>query len=396
MIEAELTVRTLAPMALRATRAALQFAPGLRHIPGTALRGSLTEQYLQNGQPEDKIFHSLFLEEKVLFSDLHPVSPDENGKLPPGISRPLPATARACKRHKLRHPGSLTDSLLRLELAAVLDHRRPLDKEEWSRCPTCENDRDRLVGIYTSGSDFKSVDAYLRLSTGASINRATGTAEKEQLFSFDVLEEGQFFRGRLRFQDMSLLEDLKRLTPIGGTLRLGMGKSRGLGRLEVVNWQESRRTEKHLEQRWDQLNMAVRRLWRHFEAAEPEGEYFSLTLESSLIQRDPHLLWPQTGIPDPPELDLPADVEPRRCVLNTTVIQGWNAALGLSKADAPALGPGTVLLYRLGDTAQRTSVLGRLKQIENKGIGERRAEGFGRALVCDPFHFRWTLQEVGE
>lgn len=397
MIEVELTVRTLSPLALRGSRAALQFAPGLRYIPGMALRGALAEQYLRDGRPENPIFHSLFLEEKVLFADLLPVPLEPNGTLSAKITKLLPATARACKRHKLRHPESLTDSLLRLELAAVLNRGTPLYDEVWQKCPVpeCGNDRDRLSDIYIVPDSLEKVDVHLRLSAGTSINRATGIAEGEQLFSFDVLEEGQYFRGCLRLRDSALLEHLQRLAPAGSILRLGMGKSRGLGKLEIVNWREFRQPAPSVEQRWTQFNEAVQRLWRHFGVGEPEGEYFSLTLESSLIRRD-EILWAQTGVPKPAELGLPANVEPRRCVLNTTVIQGWNAALGLPKADAPALAAGTVLLYRLTDPNQKDAVLNRLRQIEEEGIGERRAEGFGRVHVCDPFHFRWTLQEVGE
>ena len=399
MIEVELTVRTLSPLALRANRAALQFAPGLHHIPGTALRGALAEQYLQNGQPEDEAFRALFLEERVFFPDLYPVSLDVNGQPLPGMTRPLPATARACKRHKLGHPDSLTDSLLRLELAVMLGQGVPLREPAWEKCPACDNNRDRLTGAYTGPDGFKKVDAHLRLITGTGINRVTGTAEGEQLFSFDALEEGQCFQGRLRLQDgtaKALLAKLEELVPTGSTLRLGMGKSRGLGLLEVISWRESSGAESLLEVRWAQLNKAVQRLWRHFEAGEPEGEYFSLTLESSLIRRDRRLLWPQTDIPNASELGLPGDIKPGRCVLNTVVIQGWNAALGLPKADTPALGPGTVLLYRLVDPTQKEAVLKRLRQIEDEGIGERRGEGFGRVRACDPFHYYWTLQEVGE
>lgn len=397
MIEVELTVRNDSPLALRANRAARQFAPGLRYIPGTTLRGALAAQYLQSRQA-DRDFHTLFLEECVFFPDLNPVPLDANGQPLPETSRPLPATARACKRYGAEHLDSLSDSLLRLELAAVLGQGTPLREQDWKTCPVCANDRDRLSGAYVGLVRFKKADAHARLITGTSINRATNTVEETQLFSFDALEEGQFFRGWLQLQDAmaeTLLAQLQELAPAGGTLRLGMGRSRGFGQVKIIGWREPRKTETSLEDRWANLNHAAQRLWKAFKAGEPQGEYFSLTLESGLIRRD-ELLRPATGIPTTVELGLPEIVEPGRCALNTLTVQGWNAALGLPKTDTPALGPGSVLLYRLTDPTQKETVLARLKEIEREGTGERRTEGFGRIRACDPFHYYWTLQEVGK
>jgi CRISPR-associated protein Csx10 len=394
MIEVELTIRTCSPLALRASRAALQFAPGLGHIPGTTLRGALAAQYLQGGQPDDS-FAALFLEERVFFPDLYPVPPDAEGQPRQETARPLPVTACACKRYGAGHPESVTDSLLRLELANVLDQGTPLQEQEWKRCPVCGNRRDRLRGAYAGLDGFDKADVHMRLITGTSINRATGTVEETQLFSFDALEEGQFFRGRLRLQaerSQTLLTQLQELAPVGSTLRLGMGRSQGFGRAAVVGWQKPYLTQDPLEERWAQLNRAARKLWKD---AELEGEYFCLTLESGLVRRDT-LLRPLTSIPSAAELGLPEGVEPRRCALNTFTLQGWNAALGLPKTDTPALGPGTVLLYRLVDPTQKRAVQTRLKDLEREGMGERRAEGLGWMRACDPFHSYWTLQEVGE
>lgn len=408
-MEVELIIRTRSPLVLRASRAALQFAPGLRYIPGTTLRGALAMRYLHS-HPPDRDFAALFLEEQVYFTDLYPVpGADSNtGSLRSETAGPLPATARACKRYGASHLDSLTDSLLRLELLRIAREKgmRLRSNEEWKaweKCPTCHekgvaNDRDRLTGTYVGLEGFKKIDTPLRLITGTSINRATGTVEESQLFSFDALEEGQYFQGRLRLQDdtaETLLPKLTELAPVRSTLRLGMGKSRGFGRVEVVRWREWHEVERPLEVRWTQFNTATQRLWQHFGVGKPEGEFFSLTLRSGLIWRD-GLLRPQTSMPTATELGLPPSVESCCCVLNTTTVQGWNAALGLPKADTPALGPGSVLLYRLTDPAQKEATLTRLKAIEREGLGERQAEGFGRLHPCDPFHSFWTLREVGE
>ena len=72
-------------------------------------------------------------------------------------------------------------------------------------------------------------------------------------------------------------------------------------------------------------------------------------------------------------------------------VSGWNAALGLPKEDDRAIAAGSVFFFEyLGDNPDSLSQ--RLKCLESAGLGERRSEGFGRVIVCDPFH--WEVNEL--
>ncbi len=390
MIELELTLETEAPLVLRASRTSAQFTPTLTCIPGVALRGALALRYLrQGGQPEDGLFRTLFLTRAVSFGSLFP---SKNGI----TGRPLPLSAVACKRYKAKHKESVGDSLLRLELADVLGSLEPLD--EWETCPDCEaqfpdvqpNKRDRLSGYYLEQDEFETIKPAVRMLTGVGISRTTGTAAQGILFSMEAIEEGQCFKGRVRLdgdEAERLVDRVKELAPEGKVLRLGAARSRGQGRVRVVGWQAVNNKGPSLAERWDALNAVVRHLWtRH--GAEPEGEYFTLTLESPLILRDKCLRPMRPDDLGTEAFGLPVEAERRRFILNEVVLQGWNAAWHLPKRDIPAFGMGSVFLFRVR-AGERDAVLARLEEIEQKGLGERRNEGFGRVRVCDPFHYRF-------
>lgn len=84
-----------------------------------------------------------------------------------------------------------------------------------------------------------------------------------------------------------------------------------------------------------------------------------------------------------------------RHVLVPAVARGWNARQGLPKEDEPAVGRGSVLLFQ-AEPGKVDALLPRLKEAEEKGIGRRREEGFGRVQVCDPFHYQFLSAELEE
>jgi len=389
MIELELTLETDAALVLRARRTSVQFTPTLTYIPGVVLRGALALDYLgRGGRPEDELFRRIFLSGAVSFG---PLFLSKNGV----AGQPLPLSAVACKRYGAKHLRSVGDSLLRLELADVMKSLRPLDG--WDDCPDCyerdpnhPNKRDRLTGYYLEQDEFATIKPAVRMLTGVGVSRASGTAAQSILFSMEAIEEGQTFEGRVQIdgdEAEELVERLKGLALKGSTLRLGAARSRGQGRVRVMGWQSVNPQGPSLTERWEVLNAVVRRLWRQYKV-EPEGEYFTLTLESPLILQDACLRPLRADDLKAEIFGLPSGVERRHSILNEIIVQGWNAAWRLPKRDTPAFGMGSVFLFRV-PARQRHAVLSRMEEIEKEGLGERRHEGFGRVWVCDPFHYRF-------
>jgi hypothetical protein len=160
----------------------------------------------------------------------------------------------------------------------------------------------------------------------------------------------------------------------------------------VQGWDSPRTERKLLRQRWEDLNKAVRRLWDICDLV-PTGQYFSLTLQSHLAMRD-KAGQPLLGNIGPVDFKFPAEVERCRSVLNAVAVPGWNAVLGLPKADIWALSRGSVLLLRLPLQTDPGPTLARLAELEQDGGGEHRSEGFGRMIACDPFHSYFTLRDL--
>lgn len=371
-----LTLQLRAPLALHQTRAGVQYVNTLDYIPGTALRGALAEAYLaEHGSPDDT-FRALFLSEQVQYGDLWPSVEGKGTTL-------LPATARACKRHGLKHGESFRDALL--DVWANSDDRR--------KCPECGEPLDRVSGYLCSLEPPESLAPRSRLRVNTAIERSTGTVAREMLFTQHTLigqrkAQGKFelvlFRGTVRLADSSLKEPLETL--LKAPLFLGSGRSRGLGEVEVKTWAEAPAGEP-LEERWRKFNETVQRA-----GGDPDVRYFSLTLLSHLALRD-NLLRPVLGEITPQHFGLPdtaswvryPDSDRPVLFLSAVTIPGWNAALGMPKPDTVALARGSVLLGQC-DANQEQDVLNQLARIEAEGVGERRNEGFGRVAVCYPVH----------
>ena len=76
---------------------------------------------------------------------------------------------------------------------------------------------------------------------------------------------------------------------------------------------------------------------------------------------------------------------------DTVAVGGWNAATGLPKERAMAIRRGSAFLYRYRHDDHDT-VVAALALAETCGVGERRAEGYGRIRVSDPFH--WEVHDL--
>ena len=76
---------------------------------------------------------------------------------------------------------------------------------------------------------------------------------------------------------------------------------------------------------------------------------------------------------------------------STARVTGWNEIWGTPKLHECAIEPGSVFLFAWkGDVDDE--LYQALFRLEESGIGLRRAEGFGRVCVSDPFHLEGMLR----
>src|SRR5262249_13977871 len=130
--------------------------------------------------------------------------------------------------------------------------------------------------------------------------------------------------------------------------------------------------------------------------------FFTLTLYSPAILRDPLLRYRGSIdektlyelVMDLPvdNINLPADnIELIYQNASTRRITGWNELWGTPRVNEFAIDTGSVFLFAFKAEASN-DLYQALFRLEEVGIGQRRAEGFGRVCISDPFHLEVELR----
>jgi CRISPR-associated protein Csx10 len=184
------------------------------------------------------------------------------------------------------------------------------------------------------------------------------------VYQYESLEGGQSFQAVIICEHDSDAERLREL--LGERLRLGGSRSGGYGGVKVVE-------PKIL----DGTN------WHEYGISRSEGtpRTISITLLSDVILRDGRGQY-TIGAEVVAETISPIlgrvrlRVFPERTFIRGTLIGGFNRKWGLPLTQTPALRMGSVIVFKIeGDDEPTAEQFARL---ESRGIGERRAEGFGR------------------
>lgn len=390
----------------------------IEYISGSTLRGALAEAYLsRNNRTADGVFEQLFLSGEISYGNLYP-------RQEAGESFPLPLSAHSCKHkegfqqtdpdeHDDNH--GVVELLLDVAEYAIKSKQGiSMDTRRQDECLECGAPLEPFTGFYeqTLAGNYHKVKLPKRVITRSATDDRTHTAERGQLYSLEVLETpddaSTAFGGEIicsKPEAATLFE--QHLSPIieNHSLFVGTAKSRGLGEIKTQElggisqyaWQECRTPLKgeisgensdQEEGRFVAFQRAV------VERGIADGRlYFSVTLFSDAILQDEYfcclpsltaerLAW-EAGLPT-------ENLERIEYFTSTRQISGWNAALRCPKPQLTAIVKSSSFLFAaLGvDEAQ---LLTKLSALERRGVGERRAEGFGRIVICDPFH---TKREV--
>jgi CRISPR-associated protein Csx10 len=334
-------------------------------IPGTTLRGALAGAYLErNGRKVDDGFKDLFLRKMVRFGDARVNQAD-----------PWPLSARECKLEPDRHPR------VDLLIGAAAKATR-ID------CPECSGKRAAPRGFFKKKSralSSWSEPVHSRRIAHVQIHPGLLRAEHGQFHSARTIEPGQTFFGQIDCSE-PVEAALRDLTGEWRHLYLGRGRSRGQGRVRLSLEPWVSRFSAGMEERIRDLNLRA--------AVVPgfEGKViFSCTFVSPAILYDDWLFFRSTLDPT----DLSADLDSYRATFpgfsRLEPVAGWHAAAGLPKFEAEAICAGSCFLFDKDSAeTEREVEYGRLARIlaevERRGIGERRDEGFGEAVICHPFH----------
>lgn len=367
-------------------------AGALDYIPGSALRGALAAAYLAETGDDEKsdFFKQVFLSGESRFGNLYP-----NGGFP------IPLTALTCRLT----PGFITDgghgvfdSLLKLLLgngeAHCIQHGE-----------TAEVDLGRFTGFYVKrNGSFRKASAPKRIIARTALDQSHGTSKHGMLYAMEAVEEGTVFIGYVKIKrenweklvgtfpcaiENGRTDDLKRV------LSIGSARTRGLGEISLIEWREIKdvsiygRDPENLEVRFDKFNEMLRKSL----PTENDTFYFTIGLDSDLLLLDDHMrsmtyLAPEvlaSGLRDSNESKAILNAICVASVSSYRTVIGWNQKIGLPKANQVAISKGSVFLYKACGV-KKENLLPALRALELEGVGERKNEGFGGIVVCDPFH----------
>ena len=435
-----LNLETLSPLAIRSDHAPTG-AESASYISGTALAGSLAAVYRLYHQQEDSAqFEQLFLSGQVYYPDLYPAS-FASEKMRKDLNAPvyaLPKTAQSCKRFSGFVPlddeqdvekddrHGVRDTLLdwaafelgsraqragqTIEVSSLL---APMQEHKYCPHPLCKAHRrpmEHLDGFYRRKSEKLAqpeVEKRKRLQTHTGINRDTGTVQEGILYNRSVFQEHTSFWGLLKLPDplVTPLQIFIEEVGLSGLVRVGTGRTRGMGKvhLSMEPMQKEQYNIKTFRDNLEAFNNRLKQVaWRWFPPVQYDLAlkpfYFAVTLHSPIILRDAllrdagtldthtlaALLSSSSGIPSDMFDLLYQSASTRR-------VTGWNELWGTPRMNEFAIDTGSVFLFssaiELSDQLCEA-----LFKLEEEGAGERRAEGFGRLRVSDPFHLEEKLR----
>lgn len=382
-----LTARLLAPVCLVQNRGVGNTLPTLDYIPGTTVRGLLAPLYLeQPGGNADARFRDLFINDNVSFPNLH----IEGAQV-------IPLSALSCKYHQgfgtQNDNHGAVDGVLPW-LRSRLQHNDLEDLAKTCRHTSCGAPLDRLTGFYSrEGNWEKRVGVEKCLLARTAIGESREVVKSGDLYTLEALQENQEFSGELTAEadQIQKLQDLLTAQPKGW---LGTARSRGLGEV-ALSLTENKETPGY----------TVGQRLAEFNAGLPQDgqlrlRCFSLTLLSDAIVLDELLGYRS----QPLIVDLKfaagitaASVLDEFCPLmawsGVQRVSGWQASWSMPKPEEQACSRGSVFVFGLKNdeqvlTAEQIKELVTiLTRLEETGLGERPAEGFGRLRVCDEFHW---------
>jgi CRISPR-associated protein Csx10 len=329
----------------------------LPYVPGSAWRGAAAGAYLAapGAEASDERFRRLFLEDRVHYGDLRPQGLDV-----------WPLSVRRCRNRPEEH--ATVDALL-----ASASGRLPN-----AEC-ICGAKRGPGHGYPEPIEDdrYRDHKPPQQLRYHVQIDGATRRTRTGQFFAMRTLNAGQRMMGRICATEAAY-EDLRALLPDGVDLWVGRGRSRGQGQLAL---------ERMLPCPLDDLGARIRKMSGNRLLAQ-DRIWFSVTFLSPAILLDEWLLYRSYLLGE--DIGLP-EYTLAGWFSRTVKVSGWHAAAGLPKGEAVAVSAGSAFLFsRQAEGVAREEEYERLAtalaSVEEWGVGERCAEGFGEAVVSHDLH----------
>lgn len=303
-------------------------AIGFNFIPGSTIRGAIIGKYLKGNQIDanDTDFQRLFLNGSVRYLNAYPQTGINKRTLPTPVS-----WHKDKDDEKTIIDFALKDADVKKTWKGVTEPFCFSQEDE--NYQTWLYDPDTQIKIHTARADRQKV-----------------TEGESTIFRYESLDSGQFFFGAILADNESDFDILKTLLDDDSSLNIGKSHLSGYGKVkiksEIMEWNEYQQVGGDAE------NLLI------------------VTLLSDTIIRDGTT---GTCIANIDPVIESLHIKSKKTFVRTRIMGGFNRTWNLPIPQVLAIQAGSVFVYD-NDTKLRNY----LSQIEPIGIGERRAEGFGR------------------
>jgi len=311
----------------------------LPFIPGSIVRGALVTRYLAlhsvQDAAADPVCRALFFDGHTRYLHAYPLDRTQRRTLP---------TPRAWKVEK----GTKTPIYDLSVEAADLEQAKPLGEPF----------------TWLDENEVELYEPHKRVNVHTHRDRKMGRAIEGvgAVFQYEAIAGGEVFGGVILCEDSAMAEKLQDLLE-EGDLALGGSRGAGYGLVEVENVQRS--PDWH-EAPGDVDDVAV-------------GYALTVTLLSDVLVRDAsgqYIAYLNPAVVGTC-LGTRLALVPERTHAQASVVGGFNRKWGIPLIQTPAARAGSVYVFQ----AQESIPADRLARLVDEGIGERRAEGFGRVAV---------------
>ncbi|OAN43791.1 hypothetical protein A6A03_17900 [Chloroflexus islandicus] len=367
----------------------------LEMIPGSVLRGALAWRMTHrhggftNSHPAAfNRFVALFFNDTVRFSPLMPVELDLGDKDNKGKKDNLKGYATIIAPRDLvtceLYPGYVGENSDEIHGIWSL-----LDDTNHTKCLIC--------GRKAASVKLKTLDGFITLAgvprsrhkpnqtieMHIRIDPNSGRVRTGDLYGYVALEPGQYFVGEITCTNSDVWQELRRMAGLQegvNELKLGKATQRGYGKVSVVfapidtpifHLQDlSQRLDSTDHVRMLLLSDAIvvdqwGRFWRGF---------------------DPAWLQRELGLPSNVTVEIDRNPQGELLAFSATrAVDAFNNKLGLPRSrDVAIVAGSSVRLSFKG--IELDALVQRLQAVENRGIGLRREEGFGRVAFNHPIY----------
>lgn len=339
----------------------------LNYLPGSLMRGVLIARYLKHKAPVDAAtdahWRSLFFDSSTRYLHAYPLSGGGERSIPTPRSCLLPKNANLEEWPTLYNAS-----------AAEWDARALREAEEEA------DDQLRPVGwpfcVAGEGS-IELLRPRRTISVHIQRDRRSGRPGRQHgaVFQYDALAEGQWFGGVILTTDAHAAQIRALFTP----------DICWLGRSRTAEYGRTRLEYEGEDQDWREIGG---------EAGEiPAGTPATLSFLSDALLRDKD--GQPVAAPDDDTLSeylgVSVRIDQSGTFTGSVEVGGFNSTWRLPLVQSQAIAAGSVVRFEPQETMSGDSV----RRLEEQGLGDRRAEGFGRIAFNWPEDVEYAAREGG-